>query len=162
MVYYIKLKAVLCWNQDPKVKVKNEADRVLVCQRKAHTHVLPDIWRRERRGGWGRRVHVWTLSCLRGRMTESASPHPSNLSVSIFSAASSSPRLPTFYFLPPPPASCISLISLFSLHLTPSFPSGYSPHLSLSLSLPPLTCHNPIFFIRSLSLFLIPLFFLPL
>lgn len=74
----------------------------------------------------------------------------------------SSPPLSTFYFLPPPPASCISLISLFSLHLTPSFPSGYSPHLSLSLSLPPLTCHNPIFFIRSLSLFLIPLFFLPL
>lgn len=162
-VYYIKLKAVLCWNQDPKVKVKNEADRVLVCQRKAHTHVLPDIWRRERRRGWARRVHVWTLSCLRGRMTESASPHPSHLSVSIFSAASSSPRLPFPHssIFSPPPASCISLISLFSLHLTPSFPSAYSPFLSLPLSLPPLTCHNPIFFIRSLSLFLIPVFFLP-
>lgn len=111
MVYYIKLKAVLCWNQDPKVKVKNEADRVLVCQRKAHTHVLPDIWRRERRGGWGRRVHVWTLSCLRGRMTESASPHPSNLSVSIFSAASSSPRLPFPHSIFSPPLQLLASLS---------------------------------------------------
>lgn len=38
---------------DPKVKVKNEADRVLVCQRKAHTptHVYSETSEEERGGG---------------------------------------------------------------------------------------------------------------
>lgn len=160
-VYYIKLKAVLCWNQDPKVKVKNEADRVLVCQRKAHTHVLTDIWRRERRRGWARRVHVWTLSCLRGRMTESASPHPSHLSVSIFSAASSSPRLPfphSSIFSPPssflhlshflifPSSNLLLSISLLSSSLS-TFVSS-SSHLPQPYFLHPisLSFSNPSFF----------------
>lgn len=161
MVYYIKLKAVLCWNQDPKVKVKNEADRVLVCQRKAHTHVLPDIWRRERRGGLRKEgTRVDSFMSQRENDGECFSSPFQSFCLHLFCCLIfSSPPLSTFYFLPPP-SSFLHLSHflvfpssnpLLSIRLLPSSLSivvSSSSHLPQPYFLHPiaLSFSNPSFF----------------